>query len=56
MSVADRVTMIRLIENEVDLSEYFDFQDIGYKNIFIQLINTYYTEEKCIELLRRYIG
>jgi len=51
VTVATKFTMKILIDNNKDVAEYYDLNEVGNYNMFIQLINTYYSLEKATELL-----
>jgi hypothetical protein len=53
VGVATKFTMKILIDNNKDVAEYYDLNEIGNYNMFIQLVNTYYSLEKATELLSK---
>jgi hypothetical protein len=53
VSVATKFTMKILIDNNKDVAEYYDLNEVGNYNMFVQLINTYYSLEKATELLSK---
>jgi hypothetical protein len=53
VSVTIKFTMKKIIDNGKDVAEYYDLNEIGNYNMFIQLINTYYSLEKATELLSK---
>ena len=51
-SLPKKVTMKRLIEMGKKVGEYYDFSDLGNRNVFVQVINTYFSQEKVEELIK----
>lgn len=49
-SIKIKATMMKLIEEGEDVSKYYDLKNLGYKNLFLQIVNTYY-EKKIAEKL-----
>lgn len=50
--VTKKTTMKKLIDEEKEISNYYDLSEIGNFNLFVQLVNTYYPLEKTIELTK----
>lgn len=48
--IKKKISMLELINNGKYVSDYYDLSEIGNRNIFIQLINTYFDNDK-VELL-----
>lgn len=51
-SLPKKVAMKKLIEMGEKVSDYYDFSDLGTRNIFVQVINTYFPQEKVEELIK----
>ena len=51
-SIVKKATMKLLIDNDRNVAEYYDLFDIGNANMFVQLVNTYYSTEKCRKLIQ----
>lgn len=51
-SLPEKVTMKKLIEMGKKVGEYYDFSDLGNRNVFVQVINTYFSQEKVEELIK----
>lgn len=51
IGVTMKTTMKKLIENGKNVVDFYDLNQIGNYNMFIQLINTYFSLEKATELL-----
>jgi hypothetical protein len=49
--VAMKITMMKLIEEKKKVSEFYDLRLLGNRNIYLQLVNTYYGKEKASSLL-----
>jgi len=49
--VVKKVTMKKLIDEEKNVAQYYDLTDLGNRNMFLQLINTYYPLEKAKQLI-----
>lgn len=49
--VVTKVTMKKLIDESKEVTKYYDLSDLGTRNMFLQLINTYYPLEKTKELI-----
>lgn len=49
--IVKKVTMKKLIDEGKDLTKYYDLSELGTRNMFLQLINTYYPLEKTKELI-----
>ncbi|HYH15227.1 MAG TPA: hypothetical protein VD794_08405 [Flavisolibacter sp.] len=52
LGVVTKTTMKKLIDDEKDVTAYYDLSELGNRNMFIQLINTYYPLEKAKELIQ----
>ncbi|MEZ5007939.1 MAG: hypothetical protein R2728_15440 [Chitinophagales bacterium] len=52
VGVAKKATMMHLIKENKKVSDYYDLSEIGNRNLFIQLVNTYYPLERTVELLK----
>ncbi len=53
-SVIDKVTMMTIIKEGNDVKDYFDLKQLGNKNLYLQVVNTYYekfTAEKLLTIL-----
>lgn len=44
--VATKFTMKLLLDSEGKVADYYDLADLAYRNMFVQLINTYYPLKK----------
>ncbi len=53
LGVVKKATMKYLLDSCKKISEYYDLTEIGNKNLFVQLINTYYPLEKTKEFLKQ---
>ena len=51
--VAKKFTMKNLLDRGKKVSDFYDLSQPGNKNMFVQLINTYYPVEKTIEFLEQ---
>jgi hypothetical protein len=51
--VAKKFTMKIILDRNEKVSDYYDLSDLGNKNMFIQLVNTYYPLKKTTQLLRQ---
>jgi hypothetical protein len=49
-----KATMFQLIKSGKDVWEYYDIKDLGNRNLFEELINTYFQQNKVVELLKDY--
>ena len=50
-SIPVLINMWKLILNKELVNEYYDLNDPGFKNLFIKLVNTYYSKDKAVKLL-----
>jgi len=46
------MTMKYLIDCGASIDKYYDMSELGNVSSFVQLINTYYSLERCRELLK----
>jgi hypothetical protein len=44
--IVKKFTMKVLLDKNLDVREYYDLQELGNLNMFVQLVNTYYSTEK----------
>jgi hypothetical protein len=51
LSVVKKATMKWLIDAGEDIARYYDLSELSSRNMFLQLINTYYPLEKAKELI-----
>jgi len=51
--VVSKFSMKVLIDNQKNVSDYYDFSNLGTKNMFVQLVNTYYSLPEAEELLKQ---
>jgi len=49
--VVKKATMKNLIDTGEDVAKYYDLSELGNRNMFLQLINTYYPLEKTLKLI-----
>jgi hypothetical protein len=49
--VMKKMTMKKLIDEEKSVSQYYDLRELGNRNMFLQLINTYYSLDKAKQLI-----
>jgi hypothetical protein len=49
--VVKKSTMKKLIDTGEDVAKYYDLSELGNRNMFLQLINTYYPLEKTLKLI-----
>jgi len=54
--VVTKFTMKVIIDNNEQVSKYYDLSDLGTKNMFVQMINTYYPLIRTKELLKQLPG
>jgi len=52
VSVVKKATMKFIIDNGKKVQDYYNLYDLGNVNMFIQLVNTYYSLERCRELIK----
>jgi hypothetical protein len=52
LGVVKKATMKKLIDDGKTLSDYYDLSQLGNRNMFLDLINTYYPLEKARELIQ----
>lgn len=50
-SIKIKTTMMKIIENNEDVSKYYDLKKLGNKNLFLQIVNTYYKKKIAEQLL-----
>ncbi|HWK03667.1 MAG TPA: hypothetical protein VNS58_08545 [Puia sp.] len=55
-SAVMKFSMKKLLDEGQRVGEYYDLTDLGTKNMFVQLINTYYPLDKTIEFLKEIPG
>jgi hypothetical protein len=51
-SIVRKTTMKRIIDSGKDIRTYYNLGELGNRNSFVQLVNTYYSLETAQELLR----
>ena len=51
-SIPDKISMMKIIQMDNNVFDYFDFTYIGNRNIYVHVINTYYPKEKADELIK----
>ena len=44
--------MKHIIDTGLKISDYYDLTDLGTHNMYVQLVNTYFPEEKVKELVK----
>lgn len=49
--IVSKITMMKIIQSGERVSNYYDLTDLGYKNIYIQIVNTYYDKDTAEKLL-----
>ena len=52
-TVATKITFMKLIDKGFDVTAFYDLKDIGTRNIYLQVINTYYKKEIADYLLSK---
>ena len=52
-TVRTKITMMKLIEKHEKINKYYDLKDIGNRNLFVQIVNTYYSKEQAKKLLEQ---
>jgi hypothetical protein len=52
LSIVKKATMKMLIDTNENVSAYYDLSELGNRNSFIDLINTYYPLEETLELIK----
>ncbi len=50
--VVKKATMKKLIEDNKIVTDFYDLTNLGNRNMYIQLINTYFTLDKTLDLIR----
>ena len=50
--VVEKFTMKHIIDSGLKISDYYDLTDLGTRNMYVQLVNTYFPEEKVKELVK----
>lgn len=50
--VRKKITMIKFIEEGISADKFYDMNDLGTRNIYVQVVNTYYDKSKTDELLK----
>jgi hypothetical protein len=51
VGVVKQFTMKFLLDRGLSVIDYYDLSDLGNRNMFVYLVNTYYTLEKTLEFL-----
>ena len=51
-----KFSMKKLLDEGKKVGEYYDLADLGTKNMFVQLINIYYSLDKTIQFLKEIPG
>ncbi|RYY42528.1 MAG: hypothetical protein EOO06_21030 [Chitinophagaceae bacterium] len=51
LGVVKKFTMKKLIDEGENVTKYYDLSELGNRNMFVQLINTYYPLEKAKKLI-----
>lgn len=46
-----KITMMHLINKDRDVSECYDMTDATNRNMYVQIVNTYYSKERATDLL-----
>jgi hypothetical protein len=54
-SIKVKITMMKIIEAGERVADYYDLEDLGNKNLYLQVVNTYYDKDTT-ELLLSYPG
>ena len=52
-SIRIKLTMMKIIKDREKVSDYYDLDDRGELNMYLQIVNTYYSKEKAEELLKQ---
>jgi hypothetical protein len=55
-SIKSKITMMKIIQDKDRVDKYYDLNNSGYKNIFLQIVNTYYPKIRAEKLLIQYFG
>lgn len=50
-TIKDKITMMIIIKEGGNVSDYYDLRELGNHNIYLQLVNTYYSKEQANKLL-----
>jgi hypothetical protein len=50
-SIKIKITMMNIINNAGKVSDYYDLKQQGHKNLYVQIVNTYYDKEFAEKLL-----
>jgi hypothetical protein len=51
--VVKEFTMKVILDNKEKVSDYYDLSELGNKNLFVYLINTYYPSDKTKKYLKQ---
>lgn len=46
-----KATMIKIIEEGNEVSDFYDLKELGNLNVYLQIVNTYFPLSRVIELL-----
>ncbi len=52
-SIATKFTMKVLLDKNVEISKYYDLKKTGNRNLYVQLVNTYYSLNKAKKFLKQ---
>lgn len=52
LSIVKKTTMKLLVDAGHDVGAYYDLSELGNRNMFVQLLNTYYSLHKCREIIK----
>ena len=52
LSLSQKLTMKKLIDEDKNVANYYDLNEIGFYNMYVQLINTYYPLKKTQDLIK----
>lgn len=50
-SIKVKITMMKIIAEGEKVAEYYDLKDLGNKNLYLQVVNTYYDKKTAEELV-----
>jgi hypothetical protein len=48
-----KTTMLFLLNNGKNVDEYYDLSELGNRNVYLQVVNTYVSIDKALKLIKR---
>lgn len=55
-SIKTKITMMKIIQDKERVDKFYDLKNLGYKNLFLQIANTYYPKITADTLLVQHFG